>query len=109
MGSIGKVVEFDPKNVCTKFCVNQTYRIGVMNFKVKNSFSSIIAPPSGRLGSNYLGSICPQLPNEVQNFMSLPFTISREFAKTFLKTRNNNNNTKPAQKQQGFSPMGLNP
>ncbi len=38
MGYIGKVVEFDPKNVYTKFCVNRTYGIGVMNFKVKKLF-----------------------------------------------------------------------
>ncbi len=34
----GKVVEFDPKNAYTKFRVNQTYGVGVRNFKVKNFF-----------------------------------------------------------------------
>ncbi len=76
-GSSGKVVEFDPKNVYTKFRVNRTQGVGVMHFKVKTCFSLIIVPPSGRLGSIHLGSICTQLPNKVQNFISLPFTTSQ--------------------------------
>ncbi len=78
-------VGFDPKNVYNKFRVNRTSGVGVMNFKVEKVFSLIIGPPSGWLGSNYLGSIYTQLPNKVQSFMSLPFIISQEFVKTFLK------------------------
>ncbi len=63
----GKVVEFDPQNVYTKFRVNQTYGVGIMNFKVKKLFFFIV-PPSGRLWSNYLGSICTQLPNKGTKF-----------------------------------------
>ncbi len=47
-GFSGKAVEFDPRNVYTKFHVNRTYGVGVTNFKVKKCSSLIIAPPSDR-------------------------------------------------------------
>ncbi len=53
--STGKVVEFDPKNVYTKFHVNWTYGVGVMNFKVKNSFSLIYCAPIRLIGVKLLG------------------------------------------------------
>ncbi len=44
MGSIGKVVEFDPKNVYTKLHVHWTYGMGVRNFQVKNFFFNYWTP-----------------------------------------------------------------
>ncbi len=85
-GFFEKNVEFDPKNFYTKFRLNRTYIIGVMNFKVKNHFS--------------LGSIRTQLPNKVQNFMSTIYHLTG-ICENILKERNNNNNNnnnKPAQK-----------
>ncbi len=55
MGSIGKVVEVDPKKVYTKFCVNWTYGIGVMNFKVKKLFFFNYSAPIRLTGVALLG------------------------------------------------------
>ncbi len=55
MGSVGKVVEFDPKNVYTKFHVNRTYGLGVMNFKVKKQFFFNYSAPIRPIGVKLLG------------------------------------------------------
>ncbi len=55
MGSIGKIVESDRKNIYTKFCVNRIYGVGVRNFKVKKMFFFNFSAPIKPIGVKLLG------------------------------------------------------
>ncbi len=55
MGSIGNVLEFVSKNVYTKFRVNWTYDLKVMNFEVKKQFFFNDRAPMRQIGVKLLG------------------------------------------------------